>query len=966
MKATEKVLALMATAALLVASVPCVCMGTVQADTTSASELSTVAAEADSSNYRNYINYLSSIEANDANGEIFVSAKSGITNITEGVAIASEEEYEQVYKMSEEGGVTFTFSVAESAFYTAELVFTNTQENTETYDYSIKIDGKYPFSACEELTVNALWEDDGEIRELANGYQVAPLQKHIDGFVSRAIIDDTGIVSEPYRFYLSAGKHTVTVTQLSSADMILAAVRFKAPEVINSYEDVSQNYSQLKRYNGNQIVIEGEDSYYRSAYSLTSKSDNSSVNVSPSSAVKSLINYIGGTTWSKIGNEIAWQFDVPEDGLYKLGFSFKQTGVQNGQVYRWLKIDGKTPFSEASEIGFEFKNAWQFKPFADDEGNDYLVYLTKGPHTLSLAVTLSDISIVYEKLSDIVQQVSDLYLDIVMITGENPDSNRNYQLDKQIPDFAETLDTLLDSVNALNDDLKNGLEANGELDGSLNNMARILKKMRSSLYNAHLQLSAYYSQYQTLSAWLQDILEMPLSIDRIILAAPDAPYKDTKATFLEKIRFSLERYVSSYTSSTAMVSITDESYPTIKLWANWGRDQVKILSTMIQDFSSKYKINVVFEQVNASLVQGIISNNSPDIYLHMSRTEPVNLAMRGVLYDLTQFSDCDEVLKNFQDGADTPYRYKDGLYALPDTQSFYVMYYRKDLLDGMGIKVPKTWDEFYEVSGILQRHNMNSYLPYVKIQSTTTVNTGVGGLSIFPSLVLQNGVDIYKSDLSKTNLSSNEAIKAFDFWTEFYTLYGLDAGVNFAQKFRVGTVPIGIDLYSNYQTLKATSPVIDGKWEIAELPGVLNSDGTINNVSSGSGSGCGIMKSSKEKEAAWTFLKWWVSEETQYQYYSEVEAVLGESGRGATSNINAVKRFYWDSNTLEVILSQWEKVQEIPEVPGSYFVSRSVDQAYWAVVNGEDSAKDALIKWAELSDQEIERKTAEYADKKFD
>ena len=251
---------------------------------------------------------------------------------------------------------------------------------------------------------------------------------------------------------------------------------------------------------------------------------------------------------------------------------------------------------------------------------------------------------------------------------------------------------------------------------------------------------------------------MPLSIDRIILAAPDAPYKDTKATFLEKIRFSLERYVSSYTSSTAMVSITDESYPTIKLWANWGRDQVKILSTMIQDFSSKYKINVVFEQVNASLVQGIISNNSPDIYLHMSRTEPVNLAMRGVLYDLTQFSDCDEVLKNFQDGADTPYRYKDGLYALPDTQSFYVMYYRKDILDGMGIKVPKTWDEFYEVSGILQRHNMNSYLPYVKIQSTTTVNTGVGGLSIFPSLVLQNGVDIYKSDLSKTNLSSNEAI----------------------------------------------------------------------------------------------------------------------------------------------------------------------------------------------------------------
>ena len=46
-----------------------------------------------------------------------------------------------------------------------------------------------------------------------------------------------------------------------------------------------------------------------------------------------------------------------------------------------------------------------------------------------------------------------------------------------------------------------------------------------------------------------------------------------------------------------------------------------------------------------------------------------------------QFKDIDEVLGWFQDGAETPYYYKDGLYGLPDTQSFYLMFYRTDILE---------------------------------------------------------------------------------------------------------------------------------------------------------------------------------------------------------------------------------------------------------------------------------------------
>ena len=40
-----------------------------------------------------------------------------------------------------------------------------------------------------------------------------------------------------------------------------------------------------------------------------------------------------------------------------------------------------------------------------------------------------------------------------------------------------------------------------------------------------------------------------------------------------------------------------------------------------------------------------------------------------------------ELFKNFYKDAEIPYVYKNGTYALPDTQNFFVMFYRKDILE---------------------------------------------------------------------------------------------------------------------------------------------------------------------------------------------------------------------------------------------------------------------------------------------
>lgn len=847
--------------------------------------------------------------------------------------------------------------------YELHITFDTINEATQRIEYSVKVDGVYPFEGAELLEAPVIYEDDGEVRTLSNGDQTAPLQKKIEGYMTSAAYDKTGVRLTPYTVNLTAGEHTVEIENIGDA-FEFVGITFSKPEIIKPYSEVVKDYSKYENYEGDQIVIEAEKVLYRNDYSLTAKSDTGSADITPKSAANSIINYIGGSNWSGPFKELTWKIEVPKSALYKLGFNFKQNTIINGNAYRWLKIDGKTPFEEATKLGFSYKTAWQYKDIENDDSEDYLFYLTEGTHTLSLDTTLAGIADIYDRLNVITADVGELYLDIVMITGETPDANRDYELYKQIPKYEEKLKGFYNDLTEISKILNSNNDINGELDGAVKNVARVSKLMSEKRYESHLYLDTYFSYYQTLSSWLFDIKNMALSLDKIIISAPEKDVKDVKAGFFEEIGFGIKRFLLSFVGDYSNESLKGGSEKNIKIWVNWGRDQVKVLNTLIQEnFSPSRKINVKVEQVNASVVQGIISNNSPDLYLHMARTEPVNLAMRGVLYDLSSFSDYEQVLKNFQKGAEKPYIYKGKTYALPDVQSFKVMFVRTDIFEELGLEVPQTWEDYLSATSVIQRKNMNTYLPHIKIVAATTVNTGAGGLSIFPTLLMQNGENMYNNELNSTNLASPVSVKTFKFWTDFYTRYKLNPDANFYQRFRVGTIPLGIAAYTQYLTFAVAAPEIEGKWAVYELPGVEKPDGTIDRSSAGSGTGCAIMKSSKDKDSAWEFLKWWVSPETQYNYSFNCEAVLGQSGRTATATVEALKKLSWDKESLDVILKQWQNVKEVEEVPGSYYVSRSIDQAFWAVYNGKATEKEAITDWSRTSDKEIKRKIAEYADR---
>lgn len=852
------------------------------------------------------------------------------------------------------GTLTYELEVPQTALYTLSLRYASLEGNGLDIRVGLRIDGEYPFSEAAELSFPRMWHNESETwKQDKDGNDLTPEQTEYRDMVDQPARDGLGVEVEPYVFRLTAGRHTITVEGGGEA-FALGLLCFLPPERLAAYTAPTD----LTDAQGVQpIVLQGESATYKSSSAMVPKGDNTDAAMTPASAENVRLNYIGGSSWAKPNASATWSFRVKQAGYYKLAFRFKQDQIINAKTYRRLKIDGVTPFAEAACIAFPYATKWQAQVLANAAGEECLVWLEAGDHTVTMESTLGAAAAVYGKLQTIVQSLGDTYTSVVMVTGESPDAGRDYELFRSIPGFEDTLRTNMEALDALVQELQtlSGKKSTQAI-ASMQNMRRVLRLMLERPYIAHQYLSDYYSNYCSVSAWMNDMSSMPLALDelRIVYHSQEAELQSVGV--LDRLLFSLRRFINSFRQNDGRQA-TVKSETKLRLWVNWGRDQTRALSSLIQDsFTAGTGIEVDVQMVNATLVQGIMSGNAPDLALQMSRAEPVNLGIRNALMDLKSFPDYEEVLQRFQPGAEVPYCYNGRCYALPDTQSYMVMFYRTDILEKLELEVPNTWEGFIRASTVIQRHNMQVYLPYTRITSGTTVNAGIGSLNLYPTLMLQNKLPLYDDAQTATVIGSEQSVSVFDSWTRMYTDYQFMKEADFYNRFRTGSMPLGIAGYTTCLTLSQTAAEIDGRWAMAPVPAA---DGEHHTVA-GSGTGCAILSTTDKAEQAWEFLKWWTSAETQERYSKNVESVLGTVGRVATSNVEAFKKLSWSATEREQLLAQWSQVQEIPEIPGSYYLSRALDQAYWEVLNGVSNSMDAVNKWSDIANEEISRKVQEY------
>ena len=867
-------------------------------------------------------------------------------------------------KTLEKEGAEISFTVPTDGTYVLGMAYSTANHIASKVEVSFKLDGADLFGG-ELVELDKICQDVGGIRTDSKGNQFAAEQ---GAFVYNAFMyplnKDT---FETYTVSLTAGEHKIFIASLND-EIFVEKIALKPQKALASYKAPTD---AAKNYKGEAIIQEGETALWKSNSWLVAQADNSSWNVTPEDPMVNKVNYIGGNNWSDNGATITWAITIPEDGYYKMGFAYRQSLVVNYSSYRKLLIDGECPFKEVENIAFPYTTGWDRLNLEDKDGNPYMFYLEKGIHTFALQVTLGDYGAICEELEDIVADLGNLNLKMTMITGETVDISRDYDLFAYIPDLEERFKKDVADLKRLEDKI---IEISGGESSSyalvLRNMRQSINQMLNNKFTAANYKSDFYTNYSSLSVCLTDMQSMPMDLDQIIIGSVDDEEsfepKGGFIGFFKSIWFSIRRFVASFANDYRTFDKKSEN--SLTLWVNWGQDQARVLNSLAKSsFTADTGIEVEVQVVNATVVQAILSGNGPDLVLQHSRTEPVNLAMRGALYDLSNFKDkdpdYDKVLAQFADGATTPYYYNGGLYGLPDTQNYDVLFYRTDILEELKIKVPETWDEFKGAAEILLHNNLSAYIPYTQIAATTTVNVGVGGLTAYPTLLMQSGIDLYTKDGKKSNLTTPEALNVFAEWTSFYTELKIPTQMNFYNRFRSGTTPIGVAPYNTAITISTEAPELEGKWAMALTPGTVREDGTIDHTVSGSGTACSILNISKNKDAAWKFLKWWTSDETQTKYSTNVESILGPLGRVMVSNTEALKNLSWSEAELDVILEQREWLKEVPEMPGSYQVSRSIDMAFYNVINNHVNPKDILTEWGRNADNEIARKWKQYTNR---
>lgn len=876
------------------------------------------------------------------------------------LAVVEYEGRKAVFSDTQSEYLEFTVKVPETAVYRLELDYYLDSLNSDAAKRALYVDGKYPFTEAGDIVFDRFFKDEGEPILNSIGDETRPKQIAIPSWRTAGLNDTSGITPEEFNLYLEKGTHTIRFVTLKTG-MYVSEIRLEQPKRVKSYAEVKAEYA-AKGYapvNAETINFQAELTAIEKNDPTLRRENDGDPFVVPKSDTSRKLNVMGGYRWRSGNQSITWQFEVAEDGLYKIGLYTKQQWNDGLPSYRQIAIDGEVPFQELMEYKFDYNTKWTLRTLSDEAGTPFEFYLTKGVHTITMTVKLGDLGTVLASIQTDIGILSDMLLDINLIAGSSPDPNYDYGFFEKIPDMKEKMLYLIESMQFKYDFTKEMSEKTPAMANNFLTIKSQLESMVKNPFSIAKKTGDLQNSQKSLSEWYLSLQSEPLVIDSFYVGSPKDKWKSASSNVFQRFGVTLKQFFVSFTKDYDNVGgVLAEDVvvkETIDVWIARGTEWAEVIKEMAdEDFTPKtgiaINVNVLpASQLNAgnvnALMLSITSGKAPDVALGVDITSPVEFAIRDQVYDLSKMSGFDEVRSRFVDATLTPYEYQGGVYAIPETMNFNVLYYRKDLLSKYGIDLPNTWEDMYKfVLPALYQEGLQFYFG-----------------RDFTQFLFQNGGEFYKNNGMKSALDTTEAYTAFKEYTELFTNYGVPETANFYQYFRSGIMPLGVGDFNMYMQLSVAAPEIAGKWGIVPLPGHMNADGVIDRTAGAiTEKGDIIMKQSDKPEESWEFLKWWSSESVQTRFAKEVEAMMGAEARWNTANKNAFLSLSWNSEDIATIQEEWKWAKETPTVLGGYMTTRHLTNAWTSVVISGVDVREALEQAVKDINRELRMKQEEY------
>ncbi len=905
----------------------------------------------------------------------------------------------EAVQIKEGGSLEYEVNVKTAGYYNMMLEYYPTTDDDDRgvdIETKIEINGQVPFGGADAIAFGRIYTDDPETMNRkdnqGNEIRATQIEDPNRAWVQEYMEDATGYELEPYRFYFEAGKNTIRLTSVNEK-LVMRNLVIGNQKVAPAYSDyVSANAGAANNVAADFLQrIQGETACRRSSPSLYATYDRTSSdteyedengNVTKNNTKKQVMDMTGGTNWKVPNDWIEWEVEVPEEGDYVIGIKGRQ-GYNRGYIAnRSLYIDGELPFQEASEIQFTYSNVWEMKCLQNDKGEAYKFHLTKGKHVFRLKNTLGQLGDYLQELSDSVYNMNQMYRQILVLTGTEPDEYRDYQIDKVYPEVMEAMNIESKRLYKLVDDV---VAYTGEKGGEISVAQTLARQMETFCERPDKipsTLSNFKENISSLGTSINNLSAASMDIDYLALAGSKEQLPEVNETGFDKLVHECVLFVNSFRSdSSALGNVYDSDDPdVIDVWITAGRDQSNILKSMVdQMFTPNTGVKVNVKLIDAAagsntvsssagainaMLPAVISGFGPDVALNITQTEPVNYAMRKAVVDLrAKFgNEVDQVLSEYYPSSYESYKFNGGLFALPETQNYNVLFYRTDIMEELGIdaKQINTWEDVIKMLPILQKNNMSFAVPSVERKINNMTNPD---LANYYAQLYQRGGRLYDEEGKITTIDTQQGIEAFEFYTKLFTNYKLTKQYDFPNRFRSGEMPIGVADYSTFNTLAVFAPEIKGLWDFGLIPGMKQEDGSINRSTQSWGTCSMMLRGAEDREKtdkAWEFMKWWASSSTQATYASELEAVMGAAARYATANKNTFETLSWSQKESAALKEQWQYAFGIPQVAGGYYTERHITNAIRKVINDNDDPRETLLDYRKEINDEITKKREEF------
>ena len=859
--------------------------------------------------------------------------------------------------------LTWKINVPQAGLYNIRLDYLTVKSRGIDIEREIAINGEVPFSGAGTLSFSRLWTDSDVVRKDNQGNEIRPTQVERYEEQHAYCSDSMGYQTEPYAFYFREGDNELTIRAVNEPVILngitlTPIVKYPTYAEYSAEQPADPGTEEAKTCS---LTIQGEDASLRSAPSLYARYDRSSSQTVPYSVNNTILNYIGGDPWTHPGEWIQWDFEVPEDGYYNISIKARQMYQRGALSARTVYIDGEVPFEDLEAVTFGFSTGWEMRTLGDREGNPFRFWLTKGNHNIRMEVTLGEMGPILKKVEDSIYRLNQIYRKLLVLTGINPDRFRDYKLAQVYPEAIQAMDMESKRLYQIVDEI---VATTGEKSDRAASAQTLAVQLESFVqYNERIteSFTNFKDNITSLGTAMQNMSESKLDIDLIMITGENVKVPAVNETVFQSIGHEIRSCVSSYTVDyNSLGDKYEDSDDVIEVWITTGRDQSTVLKTMVDDTFTKntgIKVNVKLVLQDA-ILPAVVAGNGPDVVLNLNGWFAVNYAMRNAVEDLTQFSDFNEVTEPFYPSILEPLTYNDskhkGIYGLPETQNFSLLFYRTDIMEEMGLAIPETWDDIIAELPTIQGNSLEVGVnfPDIKVVDNSVLN----------SMIYQNGGYIYDEEAKHTLVDSEAGVAGFKQYTSLYNDYGLPVVFDFVSRFRSGQMPMGITSYATYNTLMVSAPEIRGLWDFTLFPGTRMEDGTIDHTAQTDGLCCMMIATDDEtvKKNAWEFMKWWVSTESQIRFGREMESILGASARYQTANREALKQLAWSDKQLKVIEEQMAQTRGFPEIAGGYSTQRHLINAVRKVINTKEDQRETLLNYARTINEEIRIKRREF------